>query len=368
MDYPDRWSHARGHLAAVRRFTAVAVLAGVLVVLLSAPAQAHPPGVQPAVDYRTRVTGIEPAVAGVSARYVADGSRLELRNDSGRTIEVLGYQGEPMFQVRPNGVWQNVRSPSLYVDNLGIPVNPAADAHAAPQWQPISTRPLLRWQDHRALWHGNPPPQVRADPSQVHRVSDWRVPLHDGAATIAIVGTLDWVPPPDPGVWWAATLLLAAAVAALGLTATAGRWPQRVSRRGLAGVAVAVGGAAAGYPLLVAANNAPPGVRSLALALLRQALPVAIGLGVIAAGVAVFARRPGSDFGLALSAACAALFVGAANAAVFYHGVAPIPADGRWAGLAVAGVLGGGIGLATAGILQMRRSTSAAREDPGPAW
>jgi hypothetical protein len=69
------------------------VLAGATVAVLvpAVAVQAHPAGIQVAVDYRTRVTAIVPAVAGVWARHVADGSRLELRNDSGRTIEVVGY-------------------------------------------------------------------------------------------------------------------------------------------------------------------------------------------------------------------------------------------------------------------------------------
>ena len=69
-------------------------------------AYAHPPGVQAAVDYRVTVAGVTPAAAGVTARFIDDGSRLELRSDS-RTVEVLGYDGEPMLRVGPGGAWQN---------------------------------------------------------------------------------------------------------------------------------------------------------------------------------------------------------------------------------------------------------------------
>jgi hypothetical protein len=365
-----RWLCAGGRVVAVgRRGAAVVLLACAVVVLGPAvPAQAHPAGVQVAVDYRTRVTAVVPVVAGVRARYIADGSRLELRNDSGRTIEVVGYQGEPMLQVRPDGVWRNTRAPSLYVDNLGAAINPAADAHAAPQWQRMSDRPLARWQDHRALWHGSPPPQVQADPSRVHRVSDWRVPLRDGDATAQITGTLDWVPPPDPGRWWAAVLLLvAAAIGALGLVASAaGSRAARGVRAGLAGSAFAVGLATAGYPLLVVADNAEPGAGSVAVALVSQAVPLLVGLALMAAGGFVLARREVGDFGLAAAGVCAALFVGAANAALFSHPVAPITLDGGWARLAVAVILGGGIGLAGAGVLRIRRWTRTATQ-PAPA-
>jgi hypothetical protein len=357
---------AGGLPVTVLRRAAVVLACAVLIVLVpAAPAQSHPAGIQAAVDYRTRVTGVVPAVAGIQVRYIADGSRLELRNDSGHTFEVVGYQGEPMLQIRPDGVWQNVLAPSLYVDNLGAPVNPAADAHAAPQWQRISTRPLARWQDHRALWHGNPPPQVRADLTQPHRVSNWQVPLRDGTAIVHITGTLDWLPPPDPGVWWAAVLLLAAAIAALGLVASAApTWSERATRIGLASAAVTVGLATAGYPLRVVVDNAEPGAGSITLALLSQALPLVIALALIGAGTAVLARRPAGDLGLALAAACAALLVGAANLALFSHSVAPITVDGWWARLAVAVVFGGGIGLAAAGVLRIRRSAPTARPQP----
>jgi hypothetical protein len=337
----------------------VLAFAVIVVLVPAAPAQAHPTGIQPAVDYRTRVTEIVPAVAGVRARFVADGSMLELRNDSGRIVEVVGYQGEPMLQVRPDGVWHNTKAPSLYVDKRGAAINPTADAHAEPQWQRISTVPLARWQDHRAWWHGGPPPWVLANPSRMHRVSNWRVPLRDGAARSEIVGTLDWLPPPNPSVWWAAVLLLAALIGALGRVAPAARSPAaQATRAGLAGGAFAVALATAGYPLLMVAANAEPRAGSIALAVVSQALPLLVATAMVAAGGLVVVRREVGDLGLALTGVCAALFLGAVHAPVFLHPVAPITADGRWARLAVLVALGGGTGLAVAGVLRMRRSST----------
>lgn len=320
------------------------------------PAQAHPPGIQVAVDYRTVVTGIVPALTGVRARYVADGSRLELRNDSGRTVEVLGYQGEPMLQVRPDGVWQNTRAPSLYVDSLGAPVNPEADPLAAPQWQQISTHPLARWQDHRAWWHGSPPPQVQADPHRVQRVLNWQVPVRASGTTAQISGTLDWVPRPRPGQWWTAVLVLAVAVAALGLVAPlSGR--AVLVRAGLGGVAVAVGAATAAYPLLVIAANVEPRAASVAGGIASQLLPLLAGLALVGCAGLVWADRQISDFAVATLGGCAAL-VTARTAAVFSHPVAPIAVDGWWARLIHVVVFGGGIGLIAAGILRIRRSSA----------
>src|SRR5829696_50801 len=91
-------------------------VAAALLLLSPAAALAHPAGVQAAVDYRVRVTALTPPVAGLAVRFIFDGSRLELRNDTGRTVEVIGYQGEPMLRARRGGVWHNARAPSLYVD------------------------------------------------------------------------------------------------------------------------------------------------------------------------------------------------------------------------------------------------------------
>jgi hypothetical protein len=60
----------------------------------------------------------------------------------------------------------------------------------------------------------------------VHRVSDWPMPLRDGTTTAQITGTVDWVPPPEPGGSWAAVLLLATAIGAFGLIGQSPR-PRR---------------------------------------------------------------------------------------------------------------------------------------------
>jgi hypothetical protein len=332
-----------------------ALAIGVLlaVVAPAVPAQAHPAGVQVAVDTLTRVTALTPALPGVHVRYVDDGSRLELRNDSARTVEIAGYEDEPMYQVRPDGVWKNTKAPSLYVDNLGNLLPSGADAHAAPEWRHVSAIPVARWQDHRALWHGVFPPAVRDDPTVSHRLADWQVPVRDGSTSARIAGTLDWVPPPDPSTWWTLVVVVAAAVAGLG-------WVGRpAARYGLAAGAFAVGLAAMAYPLLIVVKNVEPRAGSIALALLSQALPVLIGLALLAAGGALLAKRTVGDFVMAFSGACAVFLVGAGEIGVFSHAVAPIPADGRWARYAVVAVVGGGTGLAIAGVARLRRAVGA---------
>jgi hypothetical protein len=180
----------------------IGVLAGLVPAV---PAYAHPPGIQAATDYRTRVSEIAPAIAGVAARFVDDGSQLELRNESGGRVQVLGYQGEAYLLVGPDGVWQNLRSP------LGS------------------------------------------------------------------------------------------------------------------------------------------------------------GLAGLGSGYLVVARRALADLALGLAGLWTVVAVGLANVAVFSHAVAPIPADGRWARLAIAGIICGGVGCTVAAVLRLRRESRAGGGQAGPS-
>jgi hypothetical protein len=333
--------------------------------LSPAPALAHPGGVQAAVDYRVRVTALTPPVAGLAVRFVFDGSRLELRNDTGRTVEVIGYQGEPMLQVRPDGVWHNTRAPSLYADRPAAAGPAGADVNAAPDWRRVSTTPVARWQDHRTLWHGRLPPQVDADPGREHRLRDWQVPLRIDQTGAVVTGTLDWVPNPATDAWWLAAVALAAAIAVLGLVRPTAS-PRRLhrSRMGLAAAGLATAAAAIGYPLLVVAANAEPGSGPLALAVLSQLLPFLGGLALIAGAAATLAGRSGGTFLLTFAALALLTFYGLSNAVVFAHGVAPIAADAIVARVAELLILGGCGGLLAAGVLAMVRTARTPAPQP----
>jgi hypothetical protein len=119
-------------------------------------------------------------------------------------------------------------------------------------------------------------------------------------------------------------------------------------------------------PLLVIADNAEPGAASVAAAIAGLVVPLLVGVALIAVAGLVWAGRPIADFALATVAGCAAL-VTAGTAAVFSHPVAPIPVDGWWARLIHVVVLGGGIGLLTAGVLRIRRSSTRPANRLAPA-
>lgn len=328
--------------------------AGVLGALAAAaPARAHGGDAPDGTNFRTDVTGV-PSMPGLAVRAVEAGARLELDNRTGRTIEVLGYDGEPYLEVRPDGVFENVHSPATYLNATlaGDTEPPAtADPTLPPEWRRASAEPVARWHDHRTHWMAaDPPPSVRANPDQEQRVRDWAVPLRDGVSTMEVTGTLDWIPPPTPGVWWAMALLTAAGATVLGMF--------RSARSALLLTAGAVAIAyAVGRELDAGASGLGGVLQGL---LLGQLWPVLTALAAIAA--AALARRPAGDFVAALAGTCVAAFAGASNAAAFNRGVVPVPWPPFWARLAVLAVLALGAGVAVASALRMRRA--AARTAP----
>lgn len=341
-----------------------AMAALVPILMIAAPAAAHPAGVPAATDYRTSVRGLTPAVPGLVVRFVADNSQLELTNATAQTVQVAGYQGEPLLQVRPDGVWHNTRSPSLYLDQPTHPAAATADARAAAQWRRVSTSRTARWHDHRTVWHGRPPPHVAANPDRRAHILDWAIPLRAGDADANITGSLDWLPRPNAAAWWGAIALAALGLAGLGRVRSApdGRGAV-VVRSVLAAVSGGVGLCAMGYAVAVAAHNAMPGAAGLGTELLTQTWSIVTGLGALAAGGVLLLRRPAADFAIALAGACVAVTAGLGNAAVFAHSVAPVSVDPVWARLAVAAALSGAVGLAAAGTLRIVRDGTPPRPE-----
>ncbi|MEE6257961.1 hypothetical protein [Plantactinospora sonchi] len=331
----------------------------------AAPAAAHAADTPDGSNYASAVGGLTPAVPGLRVRVVEGGARLELENRTGRTIEVLGYAGEPYLEVRPDGVYENANSPATYLNRTldgGTPP-PGTDPTRPPDWRRVDTEPVVRWHDQRTRWlEDGPPPRVAAAPDRPQRVRDWQVPLRDGSTTIELRGTLDWVPPPDPLPWWTGVVFGALAVGGLGLLPRASR-PGRRATVVLAGVAGAGGVAALGYAL---ARGADAGFGAMLLGLVTNQLwPAVTGAAALAAAVYALTRRPAGDFVLALAGTCLALFAGVTNATVFLRSVVPVPWPAQWARVLVAVVLAAGLGLAAAGALRLHTAAQAARRPPG---
>ncbi|MCG5450277.1 hypothetical protein NIE111_001797, partial [Micromonospora sp. NIE111] len=109
----------------------VAAAASLVTLISAAPAAAHGADAPDGTDYRTRTTGVAPARPGLEVRVIEAGARLELTNRTGRTIEVIGYSGEPYLRVGPDGVFENSHSPATYL-NRTISGNTALPAEADP--------------------------------------------------------------------------------------------------------------------------------------------------------------------------------------------------------------------------------------------
>ncbi len=317
-----------------RALLILAVVAGALVAP-AAPASAHGGDAPESTAYRTTVTGITPAMAGLRVRTVEAGARLELTNDTGRTVEVLGYAGEPYLEVRPDGTYENVNSPATYVNRTlagDTPVPATADPAAPPQWRRVSSATTVKWHDRRTHWTGDRlPPAAAAEPSRTHRLRDWAVPLREQTRTFEIRGTLDYLPPPATWLWWAGALLLAVAV-----TAAARRSPT-------AGGAFALGGGT----ILIAYGVARALDAGVSLPLFVTAL--------LACAAAVW-RAP---FFTLLAGAVLAVFGGLGDLGVFRAAVVPAAGPAWFARVAVAVAIGVGAGLAAAGVLRLRSMSEA---------
>jgi hypothetical protein len=319
----------------VRRTTLfLAVLAGALLVP-AGPASAHGGEGPDATAYRTLVTGLSPAEPGLTVRAVEAGARLELVNQTGRTVEVLGYQGEPYLEVRPDGTYENVNSPATYTNQtLGgdTPVPAGASPTAAPQWRRVSTDPRVRWHDQRTRWLDDDlPPQAQADPSRSHKLRDWVVPLREGVRTIEVRGTLTWEPPPAAWLWWAGALALGAGLTALGLR----------EARLIGPAALIAGTITLGY----AVTRMSLGVGGQAPAIVAAALAAASG---------VLTLRGRTPFLLALAGAVLALFGGFADAGVFGQAIILFPGPSWLARAAVLVAIGAGLAMAVTGVVRLR--------------
>lgn len=178
--------------------TRVLLAAVVAALVVCSTAAAHGGG--GALGFRSKVTGIKPAASGLSITVLDYDDRLELRNETGKPLVILGYEGEPYLAFRDGRVYRNDRSPATYLndDRYGQVQLPAkADAKAAPRWIEVSPREDFDWHDHRIHWMSTTlPPTIQAAKDKPHHVFDWTVPARLDGKPLAIAGSLDYQPPP----------------------------------------------------------------------------------------------------------------------------------------------------------------------------
>ncbi|MFU8852594.1 hypothetical protein ACNAW0_16635 [Micromonospora sp. SL1-18] len=354
--------------APLRRAGLVVTAALAVLLALATPAAAHGADAPDGSDYRAEVTAIGPARAGLTARMIEAGARLELTNRTGRDVEVNGYSGEPYLRIGPGGVYENTRSPATYLNRTiagDTQLPPEADPAATPVWRRVDDGPSARWHDQRTLWlESTPPPQVSADQTRQQRIREWVVPLRAGDETIEVRGTLDWVPPPDAYPWWVAATLVFLLIGAAGLV-PAGTATGVRALRAVGGLLALGGAATVAFTVGRMLDAGAEGVGGVLLGLVGgQLWTLLTGLGAVAAGGYALARREAADFALALAGACLVLFAGVANLAVLSRSVAPVAGPAALARVLVALILATGAGAVAAGVLRLHAAFRAARHAP----
>lgn len=205
-----------------RTLTALAMSAALM--LIPVPALAHVPSQQlpDASFYRTEITDVIPAPAGVTVRVDPGGEWLELANAGPAAVVVLGYTGEPYLRITSSFAEENQLSQTTYLNRTlfadSVPTAPAG-GNVAPSWRPIGATGKARWHDHRIHWMGRArPPEVAADPTRAHLIGTWTVHATADTTPFDVHGVLKWIgrPPGSPASplqAWLLTLLAGMTVA-----------------------------------------------------------------------------------------------------------------------------------------------------------
>jgi hypothetical protein len=149
-------------------------------------------------EYRSSITAVSPSVPGLSIEVLEFADRLLLRNHTGKTVTIYGYEGEPYARVLANGTAeQNVRAPATYLNTnfyAQVVVPPIASSSAPPKWEVVDRTGEFEWHDHRIHWMSPvPPARVKRD-SKRALIFNWQVPIAVGTAKGAIDGQLFWTP------------------------------------------------------------------------------------------------------------------------------------------------------------------------------
>jgi hypothetical protein len=201
----------------LRRICGAVLVALLALATAATAALAHGGG---GTDYTSEIRTVTPEDGGLSVQVLGRDDRLALRNDSGKTVVVEGYNGEPYARLKPDGTVEvNRNSPALYLNEdrfAKVDLPARADEDAAPDWKLVDRSGRFEWHDHRIHWMGAGRPDAVSDPQQRTKIFDWKVPLRVGDRPGAVTGTLTWTGRPD-GSFPVAAVIALGAVAAGGI-------------------------------------------------------------------------------------------------------------------------------------------------------
>ena len=164
-----------------------------------APAAGHGPSQPDAPFYRTELTGIVPAAAGVTAGVDPHGAWVRLSYTGPGEVIVLGYSGEPYLRVRAGSVEENMFSPATYLNqSMFADLPTGATIAATPSWRLVARSGTARWHDHRIHWMGEArPPVVDADLGHRHQVGAWTVHALADGRRFDVRGAVVWIGRPS---------------------------------------------------------------------------------------------------------------------------------------------------------------------------
>jgi hypothetical protein len=194
----------------LRRYSGAVLVALIALALAATNALAHGGG---SLDYISKVRS---APDGLTVEVLDRDDRLVLRNDSGRTVIVEGYNGEPYARLDADGTVEvNLNSPAHYLNDdrfADVDLPARADEKSAPAWKRVDRSGSFEWHDHRMHWMSTGRPPVVEDPGERTKVFDWDVPVRVGGSPASVTGTLTWVGRTDDSFPVAAAVALGAVV------------------------------------------------------------------------------------------------------------------------------------------------------------
>jgi hypothetical protein len=156
-----------------------------------------------ATNFTARITH---PIPGVQTKAV-DGDQTLWLDAGAHTVAIPGIQGEPLLRFDRRGVWLNLRSLTAQADQIDrYDLRPDANPHAAPLWHHLTGAHGYEWHEHR-LHLLEPLAKGLAKPATL---GTWTIPLIVDGRHEALVGVLDYQPPPPMLVWIGITALLAA--------------------------------------------------------------------------------------------------------------------------------------------------------------
>lgn len=142
------------------------------------------------------VTAVTAAPKGIVANALqGELPGVLLQVPAGRTVVVLGAQGEPFLRFSAGAVEANTSSPSWVADQRarGNAVPPAGGT-AGVHWQRVAAAPSFSWLDSRLRYPADQPPADVVARSSASVVRRWSVPLIVDGTAAALDGTDTWVP------------------------------------------------------------------------------------------------------------------------------------------------------------------------------